>query len=417
MAYSVEEKDPMVMFRYGLRAPDTRRQYPRRFQYFLDYLKLPGTLDDQAKQFISNARTNPRLAEESLMSFIEFQKGRVEGREISESTITNYYKATKLFCVMNDLLLNWKKISRGLPIGRRAANDRAPTIDEIRKLIVYPDRRIKAIVFTMTSSGIRIGAWDYLRWKNVFPLRNETEEIIAAKLTVYAGDNEEYYAFISPEAYNSLKEWMDFRCSYGEKITGDSWVMRDIWQTTNINYGARLGLATYPKKLKSSGIKRLLERALWEQGLRHPLKDKERRHEWKAAHGFRKYYKTRAEQVMKPINVEITMGHNIGVSASYYKPTETEVLADYLKAVDVLTIIGDNAMLERQVFELKEETKNNEYLIDAKLKEKDEIINSMKERYDVDISLLKEAICDMQLLLKNPSRLIEICKSSTPALS
>jgi len=89
------------------------------------------------------------------MSFIEFQKERVARGEIAESTITNYYKTTKLFRVMNDLLLNWKKISRGLPIGRRAANDRAPSIEEIRKLIDYPDRRLKAIVFTMISSGIQ----------------------------------------------------------------------------------------------------------------------------------------------------------------------------------------------------------------------------------------------------------------------
>ena len=123
--YNIEEKDPMVMFRYGLRAPDTKRQYPRRFQYFLNYLKLPGMLDEQAMRFVTNARTNPQWAQESLMSFIEFQKERVTRREISESTITNYYKATKLFCVMNDLVLNWKKISRGLPVGRRAPNDSA----------------------------------------------------------------------------------------------------------------------------------------------------------------------------------------------------------------------------------------------------------------------------------------------------
>jgi hypothetical protein len=52
---------------------------------------------------------------------------------------------------------------------------------------------------------------------------------------------------------------MDFRSSYGEKISGESWLMCDIWQTTNIDYGAKWGLATNPKKLKSSGIKRLLE--------------------------------------------------------------------------------------------------------------------------------------------------------------
>lgn len=32
---------------------------------------------------------------------------------------------------------------------------------------------------------------------------------------------------------------MEFRVSYGENITGESWVMRDIWQTTNITYGAK----------------------------------------------------------------------------------------------------------------------------------------------------------------------------------
>ena len=110
--------------------------------------------------------------------------------------------------------------------------------------------------------------------------------------------------------------------------------MGERYLTTRMNYGAKLGLATAPKRLKSSGVKRLLERALWEQGIREVLREGERRHEWKTAHGFRKFYKTHAEQVMKPINVEITMGHSIGVSASYYKPKESDILEDYLHVVE-----------------------------------------------------------------------------------
>jgi hypothetical protein len=54
--------------------------------------------------------------------------------------------------------IHWKKITRGLPKGKRCTDDRIPTDDEIQRLLGYPDRRIKAIIYTITSSGIRLGA-------------------------------------------------------------------------------------------------------------------------------------------------------------------------------------------------------------------------------------------------------------------
>jgi integrase len=191
---------------YALKAAESRRQYPRRFKIFLDYLGLEGSLEEQSKQFLLKSIESHRWAEDVLIGFISYQLERVKKREISECTIPNYYTATKLFCEMNDIILNWKKIARGLPRAGRAANDRAPTLEEIQKLIEYPDRRIKPIVYTMASSGIRIGAWDYLQWKDVFTMTNSSIEIIAAKLIVYAGDREECYTFITAEAYNALKE-------------------------------------------------------------------------------------------------------------------------------------------------------------------------------------------------------------------
>ena len=375
------EQDPLSNFVMALRAEETKRQWPGRLKMVFDFLHLNGVIGDQAREFANKAREDSQWVNDGLMRFFSFQLQRVARKEISKNTVPNYYKAIKTFCEMNDLLLiNWKKISRVLPKRRNAANDRAPTLEEIRRLIEYPDRRIKPIVYIMASSGIRVGAWDYLQWKHVSPITNDSGEIIAAKLIVYGGDAEEYYTFITPEAYNSLKEWMDFRASYGEKITDQSWLMRDIWQTTNIAYGANRALATHPIKLKHSGVKRLLERALWEQGLRQPLANGAKRHDWKAAHGFRKYYKLHSEQMMKSINVEITMGHDIGISESYYKPSEREILYDYMKAIDVLTINGDKSRLQKQVEDLKQETKDNEYIIKGKLQAKDQEIQSMQKQ-------------------------------------
>jgi len=60
----------------------------------LNFLKFAGTLEEQAKQFVLKARGNSQSAQESVLSFIEFQKVRVKRGEISESTIArNYYKA------------------------------------------------------------------------------------------------------------------------------------------------------------------------------------------------------------------------------------------------------------------------------------------------------------------------------------
>ena len=244
------ENDPLSMFMYGLRAKETRRQYPKRLKVFMDYCSLDGCIEHQAKELFLRAKDNNIWLQSMLIKFIEVQKQRVKQGEILESTIRNYYKATKLFCEMNDIVLNWKKITKGLPRGRQAANDRAPTIEEIQKLVEYPDRRIKAIVYTMISSGIRLGSFDFLKWKHIIPMYNEYGELGASKVIVYAGDNEEYYSFITPEGYMSLKDWMDFRASYGENITGESWLMRDLWQTTNTDSRYRNGLATYPSRLK-----------------------------------------------------------------------------------------------------------------------------------------------------------------------
>lgn len=89
---------------------------------------------------------------------------------------------------------------------------------------------------------------------------------------------------------------------------------------------------------------------------------------------------------MKSINVELLLGHNIGLSNSYYMPSENELLEDYLKAVDSLTInkTNNNKKLEKEIEALREKNETNEYAIRAKLQEKDDAYIALSDRYEID---------------------------------
>ena len=102
---------------------------------------------------------------------------------------------------------------------------------------------------------------------------------------------------------------------------------------------------------------------------------------------------------MKPINVEITMGHDIGLSESYYKPTQQEVLQDYLKAVDILTVNGDKTVFQKQVEKIKQETKDNEYIIKGKLQERDEQIQKLMKKQEHFEEIIQSLIDSGQLQL------------------
>lgn len=97
-------------------------------------------------------------------------------------------------------------------------------------------------------------------------------------------------------------------------------------------------------------VRQYYNRLLFSIGIRNQRK---RRHDF-SVHGFRKFFKTKAEiGGMKPINIETLMGHSTGISDSYYRPTESDLLEDYLKVVDHLTIKGESK-LKTQVEEIKQ---------------------------------------------------------------
>ena len=382
------QHDAFSRFMYGIKSDETRRSYLSKLEFFFDFYKIEGNdIKEKSENFLEYTKKGKNITQkvtDLVLNYMYFHIQRAQKKEISRGTVRNFYKPIKLFCEMNNVVLNWKIISKGLPRGTQNANDRIPTIDEILEVLKFPDRRIKPVLYTMISSGIRIGAWEWLKWKNVIPIYDDKKTVIAAKIIVYDGEPDQYFSFITPEAYWSLKEWIECREKQGEKITKESYLMRDLWNTGKIFLNSKesnltkgtTGNISIPKKASGNAIRQIFTRAWKIQDIRPPDNDI-RRHEFKSTHCFRKYFETHAMDKMKLLNVKILMGHDTGLEKSYYKPSEKDILEDYLKVVDLLTINEVNKL--KLEFESKLQVEKSQ--IDALKADFDKFKNEvMKQR-------------------------------------
>lgn len=311
-ASATMEVDPVDEALKYIRSPESKASYRRMMGYFLEWAQISGA------EFIQKASSDPRGTKDLLVRYIE----SMTSRKVSGAYILTNLSSLKCLLEENDVTtINWRKIKRAAPRGARFGKDRAPTLEEIRKVLSFCSPRERMIVLMMASGGFRVGAWAYFHVGD-FSLVKESPHGDIGRVVIYRGQPEEYVTFVTPEAVAAIQEYLALRERGGEKLGPDSLLVRDLWDMTT---GAQR-----PSSVSSEAIQSILFRLMSKAGLHNKG--------FKQAHGFRKFFKTRAEKGTKSIYVEILMGHSLGVSDSYMKATEGELLAEYLKAVPYLTV-------------------------------------------------------------------------------
>jgi hypothetical protein len=65
------QQSPLYSFMYALKSSEARRQYPKRLKMLFDYLKLQGSLEEQARRFLDNTeKKGIQWAQDSIIMFL-----------------------------------------------------------------------------------------------------------------------------------------------------------------------------------------------------------------------------------------------------------------------------------------------------------------------------------------------------------
>jgi integrase len=238
---------------------------------------------------------------------------------------------------MSDIVVNRKKIKKYKGERKRVVKDRAYTHNEISILLNVADIRIKAIVLLMASSGVRVGSIPLLQIKH---LKKMTYGIY--KITIYENSNEEYFTFCTPECANAIDTYLEYRKRNGENLNSESYLIRKQFDIRDFKH-----VIESNESICLPTLRGLIDTTTIKAGLRD-VKHGELKRERKQialTHAFRKFFTN--QLINSKINPEIRemlLGHKIGLASCYYRPTEEEMLNEYKKAVDMLTISEENRL-------------------------------------------------------------------------
>ena len=325
---ALEKKENDVYFNFinSIKSESTKALYENNIQLFLKFCNVsdPGDLlRIDAQRYIIRY----------VMSLREMK--------LATNSITSRLNPIFHFYEMNDVSLNKKKIKMFKGEFFKKSRDRAYTYQEIKKILDVSDLRMKIVVLLMASTGCRVGSLPSLKLRNLEKIQNEN----IYKITMYEGSNEQYTTFCTPECASFIDAYLEYRQKNGEKLNGDSYLIRDQFDITDIEQ-----IRNKSRGVSVHTLKGIVDNVLVKSGLKTiDHTSRYNRKQVMMCHGFRKFFTTQTiNSKVNPEIREMLLGHKIGLASCYYRPTVEEMYAEYSKAIDNLTIDAANR-LQRKI--------------------------------------------------------------------
>src|SRR5919197_1770539 len=334
--------------------------------------------------------------------------------ELSVNSIKTYLAGVQSFLEANDIVLNWKKIAKYCP-EQVANNLRAYSREEIAKLLSVADPRDRCLILLMASTGMRVGAIKSLKLKHLTRLQHESN---IGLVSIYAESKDNRYnALMTPECLAAIDAYVDYRKKQHEKITDESYIIRDKYATFSKN-------TNRPNPIAEQIINKQMKFLLRKAGLSYD--------QLQPDHSFRKFFNT----CLMNSNIsysfkELLMGHSVKLDDVYYdKDSESsrqKIIVEYMKAVDALTI-NEEYRLKKKIIEYEDKLKDApkigelESHLAAKIIEQDALkkqvevlqlekqneTQAMQQKYELEIKDIREQMNQqfnqvMLIIQQNPT--------------
>jgi hypothetical protein len=380
-------------FIYSFKTEVTRKNSMSILKYYMNFLDVT-TLRELVEK-------SQKIIKSDIKAYLVYLRNK---KKVSYKTAVLYLSVIKKFYIVNsDYQIKWNLINMYLgnddtdngydgddireEVGEEQ-EDRPYTKEEIQKMFLAAQEiRVKLVISLMSSSGLRNGAVNILKLRDL----EKIEKYSIYKITAYRKSKKySYKTFCSPECSTLIDSYLEYRKNQGEQLTGNSPLIREQFNTND-----KLKINN-PRHLTPRGIRFMINEVLIKYTtLRKKLsfdrenKRKKGRNPTMLTHGFRKFFNTEcAKAGVYPDFIELMLGHKLpGMRSHYMKPDTNTILEGtteckgYVAAIDSLTINEENR-LQKKVKELKEKEDFQTYVIEKQMKEKDEQIKAMSEQLE-----------------------------------
>jgi len=452
---SKNQESPLTRFYSSFNSDATRKDYERKLkkvmcEFLSDVLEGDQNLVNQelaepktkrgssfkvptadfevrVNEFVRRAKHDADWAENVIITIIEKLKEKsklptLDENYIKPDSVKNYYFPLQKLLEMNKINIAFKLIRKSLPAQEFLDDSRGWTRQEIKKMLEHTDSSGKVLILLASSSGIRAGAFDF-RWKHLIPVYQYGEKllweeeditesvvnegkVVCAMIKIYADSKDQYFAFITPECWNTIQE---YKLSWTNEVNREPKPNDLFLKYSGSSLVRPIGIPSVRKRLVT---------ILVDAGLRTPLTEGKRRHNVPAFNGFRRFFNKANKQALSKnsslaqlIMKENMMGHNglIRLDRNYFKTHISELIEEYLNSIPHLTISDvdrkqqDIEKHKKRIVQLEDIRQDEiESVVDEKLKViLQKLDKQATEREEQKKQRDEEAIEHVDQLLKN----------------